>query len=655
MSSVTGQRIGKYEVQATLATSPRARVFRGIDSDSGRAVALKVIGRAHVNAASLPAFRKYAQALGRLEHPGIAAFLDLIENEKAVCIVSELCEGVALASLLKDGGHPEMKNVWDIARRMLETLAFAHTKGAVHRDLKPANVMLAPNGGLKITDFGVSVLLAGDPETVHYRAPEQFGGEAAITARTDIYQAGAIIYHLITGKLPFAGTPAEVEHRVHQERPSDPSSYNNKIAWQLDWVVQKALSKDPSERFAAATDFAEGLRLGLQDTVGRPLDPIAPPQVSAPPAGGVPAATAAAAPKHEPTPVREPVKPPIAATAAKPAANLTQKALALAKASAAAGPGRPTAADAPVSAGAQAQPRTRILFIDDDERILNAVRALFRQDYDVVTAMGGEAALAAIKEVPFHVIVSDQRMPGITGVELLRQARTLAPNAVRMLLTGYTDLAALVGSINQGEIFRFVMKPWDNEELKKSLADAARIGLELAATASAPSAAPPAKAANPRSAGSLLVIDPKEGLAKGLERLLAGAAHVIQVATPQEGAKVLQGREIAAIVADLGAGTDGLVTLFKQLKEKRPEILSILIAEEPDSELGIELINKAQIYRFLPKPVSAKELRTQVAAALRRYATFKQIPALQRAAGTPASSAAERARATPERPIASRP
>jgi DNA-binding NtrC family response regulator len=122
------------------------------------------------------------------------------------------------------------------------------------------------------------------------------------------------------------------------------------------------------------------------------------------------------------------------------------------------------------------------------------------------------------------------------------------------------------------------------------------------------------------------------------------------VKTPQEAAKVLQGQEIAAIVADLGAGTDGLVALFKQLKEKRPEILSILLAEEPDSELGIELINRAQIYRFLPKPVSAKELRTQVAAAMRRYATLKQIPGMQRAAGdapAPASVAAERARPTP--------
>jgi len=631
MSSATGQRIGKYDVQATLSTSPRARVFRGVDSDTKRAVALKVIGRAHVNEAAIPAFRKYGQALARLEHPGVAAFIELIENEKALCVVSELCEGVPLSSLLKDGAHPDMKMSWEISRRMLEALAFAHSRGAVHRDVKPGNVMLAPDGGLKITDFGLATLLAGEPESVHYRAPEQFAGGTA-TARSDIYQAGAIIYHLITGKLPFTGTSAEVEHRVMQERPSDPSSYNNKIAWQLDWVIQKAMSKDQVERFGAATDFAEGLRLGLQDTIGRPLDPIVPPPPPAPASGAK--AAVPAPPKTAPTPVREPTKPPV---------SLAQKAQALAKQA-------PAPAPAPAKGAA---PRTRVLFVDDDERILNAVRALFRLDYEVVTAAGGEAALEALRQGAFHVIVSDQRMPGVTGVELLRQARALAPNAVRILLTGYTDLAALVGSINQGEIFKFVMKPWDNEELKKAVGDAARIALELAATAEAPAAK--AEATHPRSAGSLLVIDPKEGLAKGLERLLAGAAQVMQVATPQEAAKALQGREVAAIVADLGAGTDGLVALFKQLKEKRPEILSILIAEEPDSELGIELINKAQIYRFLPKPVSAKELRTQVSAALRRYATLKQIPGLQRGApgAAPAPSlAAERARPTPQRPPA---
>jgi response regulator RpfG family c-di-GMP phosphodiesterase len=645
MSSATSQRIGKYDVLGTLATNPRVRVFRGMDSDTKRPVALKVIGRQHLNAQALPGYRKYSLALQRLEHPGIAAFVELFENEKAVCLVSELCDGVPLSSLLKDGAGPEMKNVWEITRRMLEALAFAHSRGAVHRDLKPSNVMLAPDGSLKITDFGVSVLLAGEPDIIAYRAPEQFRGET-VTARTDIYNAGAIIYQLVTGKLPFTGTPAEVEHRVYQERPSDPSSYNNRVAWQLDWVIQKALSKDPVERFNAAHDFAEGLRLGLQDTIGRPLDPLSPPPSAAP-----------APPKPAPQPVREPTKPPVAAGRAAPTAagapvttgaqvsgapalakpNLAAKAQALAKQSSPAA----TPASAPAKS---AGPKARILFVDDEERILNAVRALFRQDYEVSTANGGEAGLVAIKEHDFHVIVSDQRMPGVTGVELLRQARSIAPNAVRILLTGYTDLAALVGSINQGEIFKFVMKPWDNEELKKAVADAARIAVDLAATAP-----PPAQAESPRSAGSLLVIDPKEGLAAGLDRLLAGTATVLQVKTPQEAAKMLQGKEIAAIVADLGAGTDGLVALFKQLKDKRPEILSILLAEEPDSELGIELINKAQIYRFLPKPVSAKELRTQVAAALRRYAAIKALP--PGAANAMASSAAvERARATPDRP-----
>jgi response regulator RpfG family c-di-GMP phosphodiesterase len=675
-SNATGQRVGKYDVLATISTSPRTRTYRGFDPDTKRAVAIKVIGRQHLDAAALPGYRKYAESLAKFEHPNVARFIEVFESERAVALVWELCEGVPLSSLLKDGAAPEMKNVWDIARRMLEALSFAHSRGLVHRDVKPSNVVLAPDGSLKVTDFGVSALLAGDAETIHYRAPEQFRGET-ITARTDIYNAGAIVYQLVTGKLPFTGTPAEVEHRVFEERPSDPSSYNNRIAWQLDWVIQKAMSKDPIERFNAAHDFAEGLRLGLQDTIGRPLEPLAPP----------PSAQGAPVPKPAPTPVREPTKPPVAAGPARPTAAgapvsagaqstagapVTAGAQAptktqaagpeLATPSPAAPPTTPSAAKtnlaakaqvlakpaaaAPAAPVKQAAPKARLLFVDDEERILNAVKALFRQDYDVTTAVGGEAALALLKENAYHVIVSDQRMPGVTGVELLRQARTLAPNAVRMLLTGYTDLAALVGSINQGEIYKFVMKPWDNEDIKKSIAEAARIAFELAATATEPAPKPE----HPRSAGSLLVIDPKEGLAVGLERLLAGSAKVMQVKTPQEAAKVLQGQEIAAIVADLGAGTDGLVALFKQLKEKRPEILSILLAEEPDSELGIELINRAQIYRFLPKPVSAKELRTQVAAAMRRYATLKQIPGMQRAAGdapAPASVAAERARPTP--------
>ena len=112
----------------------------------------------------------------------------------------------------------------------------------------------------------------------------------------------------------------------------------------------------------------------------------------------------------------------------------------------------------------------RILFVDDEERILNALRALFRNEYHVFTADNGAAALELVKRYAIQVVVSDQRMPGMTGVELLRQVRKAAPQTVRLLLTGYSDLAALVGSINEGEVFRFVKKPWDNDEIRAMVA-----------------------------------------------------------------------------------------------------------------------------------------------------------------------------------------
>jgi serine/threonine-protein kinase len=126
------------------------------------------------------------------------------------------------------------------------------------------------------------------------------------------------------------------------------------------------------------------------------------------------------------------------------------------------------------------------------------------------------------------------------------------------------------------------------------------------------------------------VIDPSQGLARGLQRLLAGRATVRLAASALEAVKLLDKEEIAAVVADIDAGRDHLVSLFKLLKKQRPEILSILVTDEPDSDLVAELINSAQIFRFLPKPVDARELRAHVAAALRRHATFKRIPTLAR-------------------------
>ena len=636
--STAAQKLGKYEIQSQVAKTARSAVYRGIDPENGQAVAVKVIAREQANAQAVPAFVKYARSLDQLAHPGIARFIEVVETPKAFCIVTAFAEGQPLSTLLKDGAHPDGRIAWDIVRQVLETLAVAHVHGGVHRDIKPSNVLLASEGRVTLVNFGTAMVHATPEEQVEHFAPEHFG-EGKVTARSDLYQVGILVYQLVTGKVPFTGTAEEIQHRVMQERPTDPSSYNNRLAWQLDWVIQKSLSKDPVERFASALEFGDGLRLGLQDTVGRPLEPV---KINA----GKPVASSPNLLQN----AKSIADKAAGAKALAAAATEAPPAAPIAKAAASAKPGSAPAAGpvprAPAVEKAALDPKkANVLFVDDDARLLNGLKTLFRQDYNAIVVDSGAAALEVMAKIPVHVLVSDQRMPHMTGVELLRTACSLYPNTVRILLTGYTDLASLVGSINQGEIFRFVKKPWDNEELKKALADASAVAMELASS-------PPAAAESPRSAGSLLVIDPHEGLGKGLERLLAGSATVKHVKSPQEAAKILAKEEIAAIVADMGAGMDGLVALFREVKAKRPATLSILLTDEPDSELAIDLVNKAHIFRFLPKPVSAKELRTQVAAALRKHAALKAAPTLSEAAPAAGDSVADRARANPGRTIA---
>jgi len=156
----------------------------------------------------------------------------------------------------------------------------AHRRGVIHRDLKPSNIHITPGGEPVIMDFGIARRIDKDGErltrtgqlmgTPEFMAPEQLSDNVT-NARTDIYQAAALIYTMVTRQPPFSGLRDEVVHRVMQERPADPSSMVTKIAWQLDWVLQRALSKDPADRFGAAREFGDGLRLGLQESIGAPL------------------------------------------------------------------------------------------------------------------------------------------------------------------------------------------------------------------------------------------------------------------------------------------------------------------------------------------------------------------------------------------------
>jgi DNA-binding NtrC family response regulator len=124
--------------------------------------------------------------------------------------------------------------------------------------------------------------------------------------------------------------------------------------------------------------------------------------------------------------------------------------------------------------------RTRLLCVDDEQLVLSALTRLFRADCDVVTASSGEEALRLLRNNDFHVVISDQRMPGMKGVDLLRQIKDIAPQTMRILLTGYSDLGAIVDSVNDGEVFRYITKPWKNDALRYTVSLAAKASIDSA-------------------------------------------------------------------------------------------------------------------------------------------------------------------------------
>lgn len=131
----------------------------------------------------------------------------------------------------------------------------------------------------------------------------------------------------------------------------------------------------------------------------------------------------------------------------------------------------------PVKIEPEFDEKPKILYVDDEENNLNSFKAAFRRDFEISIAVNANEALKTINEneAPFEVVISDQRMPEITGVEFLEIIKSSSPKSVRMLLTGFADLQAVMDAINRGEVYRYMTKPWDEAYLKRTIND----GVEL--------------------------------------------------------------------------------------------------------------------------------------------------------------------------------
>ena len=614
--------IGKYRVEGILGQGGMGTVFRAFDVAINRQVAIKTINKALLDPIdlqyALTRFRHEAQAIGRLTHPRIAAIYDYGEDPEIAYIVMEIVNGVSLFQHMQEQAQFSLKEIGEMVRQLLDGLGYAHAQGVVHRDIKPSNILINSDGRLKISDFGIARIesstltqvgeIMGSPG---YMAPEQFLG-TDVDAGSDIYSVGIIGYELLVGKRPFLGNNAEILRAVLNERPVNPSVTNPQISAQLDWAVQKALAKQKSDRFASAREFSEAFLKGIEASIRHSMPEPEPESmadvITQRIDDNLVLAARMLAGVQLPTP--QPTESaPAAGPEAVPAA-VTSSA---------------TPAATPAGAVAPAQDpnkKARILFVDDEERILNALRSVFRANYHIFTATSGAEALEWATKFRPHVVVSDQRMPGLTGVQMLRQIKEAAPNTVRILLTGYSDLASIVGSINEGEVFRFVSKPWDNQEIQKTVGEAADIAIELAEAATRP-----AVAVEKMTAG-ILVVDSKVETFRAVKELFSATCPVLHATNLDAAFSVLASQEIALIIADIESGKDEVIATFKLLKQDHPAILTIVLTEASDSELVIELINQAQIFRFVNKPVNLKLLTQHAHAALGRYQSFKQQPQL---------------------------
>ncbi len=273
-----------------------------------------------------------------------------------------------------------------------------------------------------------------------------------------------------------------------------------------------------------------------------------------------------------------------------------------------------------------------LLCVDDEQRILNSLKMLFKKDYRVLTTTDGNQAIELLKKERVHVIISDQRMPRISGVEVLRKACEVSPNTMRILLTGYSDLAAVIGSINEGEIYRFVNKPWSNGQINQLVGRAAAIAEDLwqgQGYTGKKTAAPKSAAATDLPATGVLILDQEKNTLDSLRKTVTCIDQSLHGATSVAGAlDILERQAIGVVIADINCGRDNIIEFINILKAEHPHIMVIVLTELMDFSSIVSLINKGQIFRYLPKPVNIGNLETQLANAIKRHHRYADKPAL---------------------------
>jgi len=311
-------KAGRYELLDELGHGAMGVVYHAKDPVIGRDVAVKTIRLAEAGSGMSredisARFKTEAHAAGLLSHPNIVVIYDAGEEDGQFYITMELIEGSSLQSLLDQGQSFPLPRVLRLMDQACSALEFAHQRSVVHRDIKPANLMLTRDDQLKITDFGTAKILemgAAQTATVigtpSYMSPEQIKG-TPVDGRSDIFALGVILYELVTGQKPFPGeNVTTVIYRIVNEDPVPPRHIDASIHPGLAAVIERALAKDPEDRFQSCRELSHLLQNYYR--AGGDSPTVRLPSTAPFPAVTAPAGHRAAAPRM--TPAVVPAMPP---------------------------------------------------------------------------------------------------------------------------------------------------------------------------------------------------------------------------------------------------------------------------------------------------------------------------------------------------------
>ena len=275
--------------------------------------------------------------------------------------------------------------------------------------------------------------------------------------------------------------------------------------------------------------------------------------------------------------------------------------------------------------------KPKIAFIDDEPRILRSLKMHFRQSHDVFTTTDANELMKYVSEHEVQVVISDQRMPDKTGTEVLRDVKEASPNTIRILLTGYADLNAVIDSVNEGEIYRYITKPWQNDELKKVVNKATEIAQQTQDIAQESDEAYEIESqavSNASAKRNVLVLDDDEDVYQQMKSYFKNTYTVSWASNLEQAAKLLQKKSFGVTITDATLNQENITPIVYALKNIQPDLMVIMLTEFKDAHMVIDLINKGQVYRCLPRPTNFTMMSLSLDRAFQHHERLVQQPIL---------------------------